>query len=91
MSESFFGLHKGHLASWADKIAAKHGASHTNHIEPCGEKQGWFSCQNRGEPFDSQTADVVIREVAQHAHVQWSSPKAKRIAASVINQKDPPS
>jgi hypothetical protein len=63
MSEHFFGLHSGHLTAKADKIAAKHGAWHTNHTEPRGERRGWFSCPNRGWPHDDQTAKAVLAEI----------------------------
>jgi hypothetical protein len=63
MSEHFFGLHKGHLAARADKIAERHGASHVNYTEPRGEKRGWFVCPNRGEPFDTRTAVAVMADI----------------------------
>ncbi len=60
MSEHFFGLGPGHLGKKAGQIAEKHGARLTNYTEPSGEKRHWFSCRNRGEPFDSSTANEVM-------------------------------
>lgn len=65
MSEYFFGLHRGHLTSKADQIARRHGADHTNYTEPNGEKRGWFSGPNRGEPFDRQLARAVIADIEE--------------------------
>lgn len=62
MSDFHFLGGKGHLPARADKIARKHGASLTNFVDPgTKEKRHWFSCRNRGFPFDDQTA----REVRQ--------------------------
>ena len=63
MSEHFFGLHKGHLKSIADKIAEKHGAWHVNCDEPTGEKCGWFGCPNRGFPYDGWVEKAVMAEI----------------------------
>jgi hypothetical protein len=63
MSEYSFGLHSGHLTARADEIAKKHGADHTNYTEPRGEKRGWFSCDNRGEPHNSATAKAVWADI----------------------------
>lgn len=63
MSEFNFGGHRGHLPARADKIAKRHGAWHTNYTEPRGEKRGWFSCPNRGAPFDVKTARAVIADL----------------------------
>lgn len=64
MSEYLFGCHDGHLVARADRIAAKHGAVHVNYTEPCGRRCGWFSCRNRGEPFDGSVASAVERDIA---------------------------
>ncbi len=63
MSQYFFGLHVGHLAAQADRIARRHGARHINYTEPRGEKRGWFECANRGEPWDSATARAVLADI----------------------------
>lgn len=63
MSEHCFGLHSGHLIAKADKIAARHDAWHTNYTEPRGERRGWFSCKNLGEPFDSCTRKAVMEDI----------------------------
>lgn len=60
MGEHHFGLGSGHLPQKADKIAQKHGACLTNYTEPRGRRRHWFSCDNRGEPCDSETARAVI-------------------------------
>jgi hypothetical protein len=63
MSEHMFGLHSGHLTGKADKIAKRHGAWHTNYTEPRGQRRGWFSCRNLGEPFDSAVAKAVLADI----------------------------
>lgn len=73
MNEYFFGLGPGWLPKKADKIARKHEARLVNYTDPqctCGHgcaigeckssRRHWFACQNRGEPFDSQTAATVM-------------------------------
>ena len=63
MGEYFFGLHNGHLKAVADKIAKKHGVEHVNFTEPTGRERGWFAGPNRGEPFDSRLASVVMADI----------------------------
>jgi hypothetical protein len=63
MSEYLFGLHRGHLTAKADKIAREHGANHVNYTEPRGEKRGWYSGPNRGEPFDGDLSRRVLEAV----------------------------
>ncbi len=63
MGEYFFGLHDGHLKAVADKIAKKHGAEHVNFTEPTGRERGWFAGPNRGEPFDSRLASIVMADI----------------------------
>ena len=64
MSEHHFGLHSGFLTAKADRIARKHGADHTNYVDPgTGRRRGWFSCPNRGLPFDSWTARDVLADI----------------------------
>ena len=75
MNEHLFGLGDGWLPKKADAIARKHGAVLVNHCDPgckcgCGChdecpacKRHWFACQNRGEPFDSQTATAVMTAI----------------------------
>ena len=75
--EHLFGLHEGHLGPEADRIAEKHEATHTNHVEPGGLKRGWFSCDNRGEPFNSQTANAVMNEINKRLQVRWSVRRTK--------------
>ncbi len=65
MSEFHFGLHDGHLVVKADRIAKQHGASHVNYTEPQGRKRGWFSCPNRGAPFDECVASAVLTDVEE--------------------------
>jgi len=67
MGPYFFGLHIGHLRARADRIAARHGASHVNYTEPGGgQRRGWFECKNRGAPFDRNTAVAVMADI-EHA------------------------
>lgn len=63
MSEYMFGLHAGHLNAKADAIAKRHGARHVNYTEPRGERRGWFTCPNLGNPFDQRTAADVMAAV----------------------------
>lgn len=75
MSEFFFGLGRGHLPKQADRIAKKHNSHLVNYTDPgcsCGRgcstgcksnRKHWFATTNRGEPFNSQTATVVISEL----------------------------
>lgn len=60
MSEHCFGLGSGHLPRAADRIAREHGAYLVNYTEPRGEKRHWFSCPNRGFPFDERVAEAVM-------------------------------
>lgn len=47
-------------------IAARHGCEWTEIYDKSGGWwKSWFSCPNRGEPFDSQTADAVMRDVKE--------------------------
>lgn len=64
MSEHMFGTYRGHLSvtlikNVEDKFKVDR-VSVINFTEPRGEKRGWFSCRNRGEPFDSKTAREVM-------------------------------
>ena len=63
MSEYHFGCHDGHLCSEADEIAARYGATHTNHTDPNGRKTGWFSCPNRGHPHNQRIARLVLDDI----------------------------
>lgn len=63
MGEHHFGLGPGHLPRVANTIAKKHDAWLVNYAEPSGEKRHWFSCKNRGAPFDGATADAVLAEL----------------------------
>lgn len=63
MSEYHFGLHSGHLIARVDRIAKRHGAWHVNYTEPNGQRRGWFSCQNRGNPFDQAIAKAVMDDI----------------------------
>ena len=65
-----FGLHNGHLKAVADKIAKKHGAEHVNFTEPTGRERGWFAGPNRGEPFDSRLASVVMADIDKAGGVE---------------------
>jgi len=65
----FFGLGKGKVSAKEEKriqrIAENHDAEFVNFQEPNGEFRYWFSCDNKGEPFDSSTANYVMKEVGQ--------------------------
>lgn len=63
MGDHFFGTGSGHLPERADRIAQKHGACLVNHTEPDGRQRHWFACDNRGEPFDSNTARAVTADL----------------------------
>jgi hypothetical protein len=76
MNEHLFGLGDGWLPKKADTIARKHGARLVNHTDPqckCGRncptgtckksRRHWFACQNRGNPFDAQTANAVMADI----------------------------
>lgn len=78
MSEYFFGLGSGWLSKKAAAIAEQHGATLINHTDAgcsCGygcrphscnrSRRHWFATDNRGEPFDSETAKEVLN--ALHA------------------------
>lgn len=62
MSEYCFGLFRGHLTlALIRKIeqAFPH-VSVINYTEPRGEKRGWFSGPNHGNPFDREMAAKVL-------------------------------
>lgn len=63
MGEHHFGGGNGKveraLAKKVAKIAAENGADFTCYQEPNGSWRFWFSCENRGSPFDQWTADRV--------------------------------
>jgi hypothetical protein len=63
MTEYMFGTHAGHLTVRADRIAARHGASHINYTEPNGRRCGWFVCSNLGAPFDQARAQMVWGDI----------------------------
>jgi hypothetical protein len=67
MSEHHFGLGRGRVSKEdyrrIDQIAAKHGATFTNPNLPGDGWRYWFSCPNRGQPFDGDTARAVLGEV----------------------------
>lgn len=63
MSQHHFGLHRGHLKKKASDIAKRHGAQHVNYTEPNGEKRGWFTCPNLGQPFDRAIERAVMRDI----------------------------
>jgi hypothetical protein len=65
MTMYHFGLHTGHLTRQAQRIAARHGANHTNYTEPNGERRGWFSCPNRGDAFNRATARAVAADITE--------------------------
>jgi hypothetical protein len=58
--EYHFGMGSGHLSNAAYRIAKRHGATLVNHTEPDGTRRHWFTIANRGEPFNSTTAAMVI-------------------------------
>jgi hypothetical protein len=70
MDEYFFGLHRGHLTAEADRIARRHGAWHVNCIESDGRRRGWFSCPNRGAPFDRATAKAVMADIERAGGIE---------------------
>lgn len=60
----------GRTAAWERErrhaIAERHGCEWTEIWDKASACwKSWFSCPNRGEPFDSQTADAVMREVSE--------------------------
>jgi hypothetical protein len=63
-----FGLGDGKVSSKEQKriqlVAEKHEATFFTYEEN-GNFRYWFSCQNKGEPFDSWTATAVMKEVGQ--------------------------
>jgi hypothetical protein len=65
----FFGLGNGKVSSKEQKriqlVAEKHEAEFLTYQEPNGSYRYWFSCQNKGEPFDQQTAFRVIKEIGE--------------------------
>ena len=46
-------------------IAERHGASFTTATIPGTGYQVWFSCPNRGHPFDDATARAVLADVVR--------------------------
>lgn len=68
MTEHFFGLHGGHYDSPVERAAieqierefANDRVAHTNHTEASGRERGWWSCRNRGNPFDGAVASAVL-------------------------------
>jgi hypothetical protein len=67
MSEHFFGLGKGEISAREEKrvtrIARRFGADFTSVTLPGDGPRYWFSCRNRGEPFDGELARVVLAAV----------------------------
>lgn len=65
----FFGLGNGKVSAKEEKriqrIAEDHQADFVIYQEPNGELRYWFECENKGEPFDQQTATAVMKEVGQ--------------------------
>jgi hypothetical protein len=65
----FFGLGKGKVSATErkriNKILESHQADFVIYQEPNGELRYWFECENKGEPFDQQTATAVMKEVGQ--------------------------
>jgi hypothetical protein len=65
----FFGLGNGKVSSKEQKriqlVAEKHEAEFLTYQEPNGSYRYWFSCQNKGEPFDSWTSNSVMKEVGE--------------------------
>jgi hypothetical protein len=64
----FFGLGKGKVSAKEEKriqrIAQEYEATFFTYEEN-GNFRYWFSCQNKGEPFDSWTANSVMKEVGR--------------------------
>ena len=50
---------RGHLPAAAARIATKHGAVLDNYRDPGGNKCCYFSCRNRGEPFNRDVERAV--------------------------------
>jgi hypothetical protein len=67
MSEHFFGSGNGRvsdrLARRVDKIAREYGATFTAVTLPGDGPRYWFSCRNRGNPFDQETARDTLKAV----------------------------
>lgn len=75
MSEHMFGLYRGHLSARLVKAVEKKfpRVAVNNYTDPRGEKRGWFSAPNRGNPFDNQTATEVMdfaRSIAKGKDVE---------------------
>lgn len=72
MSEHIFGAHHGHYDSRRDLAAieaveaefADAGVCHIDYDDPNGQRRGWWVCENRGHPFDQQTARAVLARFA---------------------------
>ncbi|HZN64408.1 MAG TPA: hypothetical protein VFB66_03850 [Tepidisphaeraceae bacterium] len=68
MGQYHFGTGQGRVskaeAKRVDRIARKHGADFTSVRLPEGYRY-WFSCANRGAPFDGDTARAVLTEVGR--------------------------
>lgn len=48
-----------------EKIAQTHGASFVTFMDPSSQKpRFWFTCPNKGQPFDMLTEQAVLGEVA---------------------------
>lgn len=76
MSEYIFGCGDGHLPKSVARIAKRHNTTLINHVDPgckCGHgcdpfgckasRRHWFATDNRGEPFNSQVKEAVLRDV----------------------------
>lgn len=68
MSVHIFGSGSGKVskakAVKIDKAAQKHGASFITFTDPgTKESRFWFTCPNKGQPFDNETAKAVLAEV----------------------------
>lgn len=65
MSEYMFGLYRGHLSARLVRQVEKRfpEVSVNNYTEPRGERCGWFSGPNRGNPFDQALASEVMAYV----------------------------
>ena len=66
MSKYFFAVGNGRIGrrreASIDRIAQRHEAQFIAVRMPEGNRY-WFECENRGSPFDGQTAKAVVNDL----------------------------
>ena len=67
ITEYCFGVQRGRLSEKEQKrrkrIARRHGANFVYADIPGDGWKSWFTCPNRGEPFDGATRRAVMADV----------------------------